>query len=100
MDTILRKRDGYRAAFAGFDRRAVAAFGDADAARLLADAGIVRNRAKVAAAIGNARATLALYDGGHDPRGPPVVVHRRRARSSTRGRRWARSRPRRTSHAR
>ena len=62
--TILRKRDGYRAAFASFDVATVAAFGDADVARLLADPGIVRNRAKVAAAIGNAQATLALYDGG------------------------------------
>jgi DNA-3-methyladenine glycosylase I len=62
--TILRKREGYRAAFANFDVAAVAEFGDADVARLLADPGIVRNRAKVAAAIGNARATLALYDEG------------------------------------
>jgi len=61
---ILHKRDGYRRAFAGFDVAAVAAFDDADAARLLADAGIVRNRAKIAAAIGNARATLALHDAG------------------------------------
>src|SRR4051812_25639079 len=51
--TILRKRDGYRAAFADFDVATVAAFGDADVARLLADSGIVRNRAKIAAAIGN-----------------------------------------------
>jgi DNA-3-methyladenine glycosylase I len=62
--TILRKREGYRAAFAGFDPATVAAFDDADAARLLADAGIVRNRAKIAAAIGNARATLALHASG------------------------------------
>ena len=62
--TILRKREGYRHAFAGFDVATVAAFGDADVARLLADPGIVRNRAKVSAAIGNARATLALYDAG------------------------------------
>jgi DNA-3-methyladenine glycosylase I len=62
--TILRKRDGYRRAFADFDVSTVAAFGDADAERLLADPGIVRNRAKVAAAIGNARATVALYDAG------------------------------------
>jgi DNA-3-methyladenine glycosylase I len=62
--TILRKREGYRRAFAGFDVATVAGFGDDDAARLLADAGIVRNRAKVAAAIGNARATLALYEAG------------------------------------
>ena len=62
--TILRKREGYRRAFSGFDVGAVAAFGDADVARLLADPGIVRNRAKIAAAIGNARATRALYDEG------------------------------------
>src|SRR3954451_12607627 len=58
-NTILHKREGYRRAFAGFDPDVVAAFGDADVERLLADAGIVRNRAKVAAAIDNARATLA-----------------------------------------
>src|ERR1700693_5970981 len=62
--TILHKRDGYRRAFAGFDPTLVAEFGDADTARLLGDAGIVRNRAKIAAAIGNARATLALYEAG------------------------------------
>lgn len=62
--TILHKREGYRRAFAGFDVATVAAYGEADTARLLGDAGIVRNRAKVAAAIGNARATLALYEGG------------------------------------
>jgi DNA-3-methyladenine glycosylase I len=62
--TILRKREGYRRAFAGFDVAAVAAFGEVDVARLLADAGIVRNRAKVAAAIGNARATLEMYAAG------------------------------------
>jgi DNA-3-methyladenine glycosylase I len=62
--TILRKRTGYRRAFAGFDPAIVATYGDEDTARLLADAGIVRNRAKVAAAIGNARATLALHGAG------------------------------------
>jgi DNA-3-methyladenine glycosylase I len=62
--TILRKREGFRAAFAGFDIDAVAGFGDADVARLLADAAIVRNRAKVEAAIANARAARALRDGG------------------------------------
>ena len=63
--TILRKRPAFRAAFAGFDPEAVAAFDDADIARLLADAGIVRNRAKVLATIRNAGATLALRaDGG------------------------------------
>jgi DNA-3-methyladenine glycosylase I len=58
--TILRKREAFRAAFAGFDPAAVAAFDDGDVARLLADAGIVRNRAKVDAAINNARALLGL----------------------------------------
>jgi DNA-3-methyladenine glycosylase I len=62
--TILHKREGYRRAFAGFDVAAVAAFGEVDVARLLADAGIVRNRAKIAAAIGNARATLELHAAG------------------------------------
>jgi DNA-3-methyladenine glycosylase I len=58
--TILRKRENFRAAFAGFDPAAVAAFGDDDVARLMADAGIVRNRAKVNAVITNARAMLDL----------------------------------------
>jgi DNA-3-methyladenine glycosylase I len=58
--TILRKRPAFRAAFAGFRMREVAAFGVADTARLLADAGIVRNRLKVEAAIANARAALPL----------------------------------------
>jgi DNA-3-methyladenine glycosylase I len=60
--TILRKRDGYRAAFADFDLEAVAAFDDADVARCLADPGIVRNRAKVNATVTNARAWLDLAD--------------------------------------
>ncbi|MGN6332134.1 MAG: DNA-3-methyladenine glycosylase I [Motilibacteraceae bacterium] len=64
--TILRKRPAFRAAFAGFDPHAVAAFDDADVARLLADAGIVRNRAKIEAAVGNARAVVALEEGGED----------------------------------
>jgi DNA-3-methyladenine glycosylase I len=58
--TILRKREAFRAAFADFDPAAVAAFGDDDVARLMADAGIVRNRAKIEAAIANARAVLEL----------------------------------------
>ena len=62
--TILRKREGYGRAFAGFDPAAVAAFGEADVARLLGDAGIVRNRLKVESAIANARAVLALRDAG------------------------------------
>jgi DNA-3-methyladenine glycosylase I len=63
--TILRKRPAFRAAFAGFDPARVAAFDEADIARLLADAGIVRNRAKVLATIANARAVLDL-DGSLD----------------------------------
>ena len=62
--TILHKREGYRRAFAGFDVASVAAFDEADQARLLGDAGIVRNRLKVSSAIDNARATLRLYDAG------------------------------------
>ena len=60
--TILRKREHFRAAFAGFSIERVAAFTDADHARLMADAGIVRNRAKITAAIVNARAAAALED--------------------------------------
>jgi DNA-3-methyladenine glycosylase I len=58
--TILRKRDAFRAAFAGFEPHAVAAYGERDRQRLLADVGIVRNRAKIDAAITNARALLEL----------------------------------------
>src|ERR1700754_233028 len=56
--TILRKRESFRAAFADFDIAAVAAFGEQDVERLMNDAGIVRNRAKILAAITNARAAL------------------------------------------
>lgn len=58
--TILRKREAFRAAFANFDIAAVAAFGPADVQRLMDDAGIVRNRAKINATISNARAILDL----------------------------------------
>jgi DNA-3-methyladenine glycosylase I len=61
--TILRKRENFRAAFGGFDIETVAGFGPRDVTRLLADAGIVRNRAKIDAAIGNARAAVALPTG-------------------------------------
>ena len=61
--TILRKRENFRAAFGGFDPQTVAGFGPADEARLLADAGIVRNRAKIRAVLGNARAALAVPGG-------------------------------------
>jgi len=56
--TILNKREGFRAAFRGFDPAVVARFDDGDRARLMADAGIVRNRAKIDAAVGNAAAFL------------------------------------------
>src|SRR5437879_6893024 len=59
-NTILAKRENYRRAFARFNPRAVAHFGDADIARLMADAGIVRNRLKINAAISNGRAFLEV----------------------------------------
>jgi DNA-3-methyladenine glycosylase I len=62
--TILRKREGFRRAFAAFEPTAVAAFGDADVARLLADPAIVRHRGKIVAAIDNARATVRLWEAG------------------------------------
>jgi DNA-3-methyladenine glycosylase I len=62
--TILRKRDNFRAAFAGFEIERVAEFTDRDIERLLADAGIVRNRAKIEAAIANARAARELERSG------------------------------------
>ena len=62
--TILRKREAFRAAFAGFQPEAVAEFGDENVERLMHDAGIVRNRAKITAAIDNARALLEMHDGG------------------------------------
>ena len=62
--TILRKREGFRTAFADFDPEVVATFGEGDRARLMADVGIVRNRLKVNAAIHNAGAVLALRDRG------------------------------------
>ena len=67
--TILNKRASFRTAFRGFDPRVVAAFDDTDQARLMADAGIVRNRAKIEATIGNAAAFLATAAefGAFDP---------------------------------
>ena len=62
--TILRKRENFRAAFARFDPQVVARYGDADVQRLMGDAGIVRNRAKIEATVANARATLALHEAG------------------------------------
>jgi DNA-3-methyladenine glycosylase I len=60
--TILNKRDAFREVFAGFDADVVAAFGPDDEARLMQDARIVRNRAKISAAVVNARATVALRE--------------------------------------
>ena len=62
--TILRKRESFRAAFCGFDPEQVARLRDDDVRRLMADAGIVRNRAKIEATIANARATAALHEAG------------------------------------
>lgn len=78
--TILRKRPAFREVFAGFDPETVARFDEDDVARLLGDARIVRNRAKIEATIAGARATLALHDAGdslaallarHAPAVPP-----------------------------
>ncbi len=98
--TILRKRESFRAAFAGFEIARVAAFGDDDVARLMADAGIVRNRAKIDAAIANARAALEVdltpsccgrsppsrgRVRGPAPTSPPSRRSRRRWRRSSSG---------------
>ena len=83
--TILRKRENFRRAFHGFDPERVARYGERDIERLLGDAGIVRSRAKIEAAIGNARAylelakreTLAAFLWRHLPDGP--LLHRHQA---------------------
>ena len=62
--TVLRRREGYRRAFAGFDIEAVAAYGARDIERLAADPGIIRSRAKIRSVVLNARAALALRDAG------------------------------------
>jgi DNA-3-methyladenine glycosylase I len=80
--TILRKREGFRAAFAGFEIAKVAEFGDEDVARLLADAGIVRNGAKINAAVTNARAALALDGGLTDLIWSHAPAKRKRPRST------------------
>ena len=99
--TILRKRENFRAAFAGFDIEAVAGFGERDVERLLADAGIVRHRGKIEAAIANAEAARALHADGSrsrswSGRSPRAGAGARRARSTT----CRRSRPSRRRSAR
>ena len=64
--TILRKRDAFRQAFRGFEPEVVARFGRRDVQRLLRDPGIIRSRAKIEAAIGNARAYLTMAQAGED----------------------------------
>jgi DNA-3-methyladenine glycosylase I len=90
--TILRKREAFRAAFAGFEPERVARFGERDIVRLLADAGIVRHRGKIEAAIANARATVALRESGttlpqlvwsHRPKRPRVPRSRKDWQAST-----------------
>ncbi|ADT98288.1 DNA-3-methyladenine glycosylase I [Mycolicibacterium gilvum] len=63
---ILRKRDNFRAAFDGFDVERVASYGDRDVERLMSDAGIVRNRAKIDATVSNARAVIEMAEAGDD----------------------------------
>ena len=64
--TVLRKREAFRAAFAGFDPEQVARFDEADIARLMGNAGIIRSRAKIESTIGGARAVLTMRDAGLD----------------------------------
>ena len=82
--TILRKRDNFRAAFAGFEPEEVARFGERDVKRLLEDAGIVRHRGKIEATIANARGTLALRDQG-TPLHELVWSHRPKRHRAPRG---------------
>jgi DNA-3-methyladenine glycosylase I len=81
--TILRKRENFRSAFAEFDPEAVAQFGTRDVTRLLKNAGIVRHRGKIEAAIANARGTLALRDAG-TPLHQLVWQHRPKRRKAPR----------------
>jgi DNA-3-methyladenine glycosylase I len=82
--TVLNKRPAFRAAFANFDPEAVAQFGDADVERLLADAGIIRNRRKIEATIANARAAVALRDSG-EPLDALIRSHAPPPRDAPRG---------------
>jgi DNA-3-methyladenine glycosylase I len=91
--TILRKRDNFRAAFAGFDPERVARYGARDVKRLLGDAGIVRHRGKIEAAIANARGTLTLREQG-TPLQELVWAHRPKRHRAPRGRRdWVSTTP-------
>jgi DNA-3-methyladenine glycosylase I len=91
--TILRKRDNFRAAFADFDPEQVARFGARDIKRLLGDAGIVRHRGKIEAAIANARGTLTLREEG-TPLQQLVWTHQpKRHRSPRTARDWASTTP-------
>jgi DNA-3-methyladenine glycosylase I len=81
--TILRKRENFRAAFAGFDPAEMARFGRRDIERLLGDAGIVRHRGKIEAAIANARGTLALRESG-TPLDELIWAHRPKPRPAPR----------------
>ena len=89
--TILRKRESFRAAFAGFDPERVAEFDEPDVARLLADAGIVRHRGKIEAAIANARATLALR--GTRPLPQLVWAYRSEGRAPRTAKDWRATTP-------
>jgi DNA-3-methyladenine glycosylase I len=82
--TILRKRENFRAAFATFDPDQVARFGKRDVERLLGDAGIVRHRGKIEAAIANARGTLALREQS-TPLPELVWTHRPKPKRAPRG---------------
>ena len=82
--TILRKRDNFRAAFADFDPERVARYGERDVERLLGDAGIIRHRGKIEAAIANARGTLALREQG-TPLHELIWSHRPKRHRAPRG---------------
>ena len=87
--TILRKRPAFRDAFSGFDPEVVAGFGDEDVDRLLNNAAIVRNRAKILATIANARATLRLRETGNVAGGLAGLVWSYRPESTPRPHRFA-----------
>ncbi len=73
--TVLRKREGFRDAFSGWDVRSIADYGEDDVARLMGDAGIIRNRRKIEATVANARALVALWDAGETLEGVVWAHH-------------------------